>query len=154
MLSLSRKTDYALVALAGLCAADDRVSARHLAQGMRLPLPVLRNILKLLTQRGLLASEQGSQGGYRLARPAAEITVAEVIAAIEGPPRLARCCAEPGADDAVACELVHDCPIVHPIQKVHGLVNGLLERLTLADLVSNSIPGGTLVAVGNGSHTE
>ena len=67
MLSLNRKTDYALVALAGLCAADQRLSARDLAGRLQLPLPVLRNILKVLTQRGVLRSEQGSRGGYRLA---------------------------------------------------------------------------------------
>ena len=137
MLSLSRKTDYALVALAGLCSADDRLSARDLAGRLHLPLPVLRNILKLLTRRGMLRSEQGSQGGYRLARPPAEISVAEVVDAIEGRPKLARCC-DAGVGNGGECDLVNNCPIVRPMRKVHGLMTGMLERLTVADLVANT----------------
>jgi Rrf2 family protein len=143
LLSLNRKTDYALVALAGLCAADQRLSARDLAGRLQLPLPVLRNILKVLTQRGVLRSEQGSRGGYRLARPAAQISVAEIVDVIEGRPRLARCCDQEGAGD---CELVDDCPIVRPMQRVHGLMTGLLERVSVADLVGNTVP--TSVGVG------
>ena len=151
MLSLNRKTDYALVALAGLCAAGGRVSARDLAVRQQLPLPVLRNILKRLTRHGVLSSEQGSQGGYRLARPAAQISVAEVVGAIEGPPKLARCC-DAGDGERAECDLIAECPIVAPMRKVHGLVTDVLERLTVADLVTNTIPATVTVGDGADAH--
>ena len=82
----TRKTDYALVALAGLAHEDAApASARDLAEQFHLPLPVLRNILKLLTMHGLLISTRGPNGGYRLAREPRKITLRQVIEVIEGP---------------------------------------------------------------------
>ncbi|MHC4786796.1 MAG: RrF2 family transcriptional regulator, partial [Planctomycetota bacterium] len=105
----TRKTDYALVALAGLARRDrGSSSARDLADELGLPLPVLRNILKLLTSHGLLVSSRGPSGGYQLATPPQEITLAQVIEVIEGPVQLVRCCATTGGDQP-ECGLVESC---------------------------------------------
>ena len=88
MLLLTRKTDYALLALASLARQTPAgASARGLAERLSLPLPVLRNILKQLTSRGVLKSTRGTRGGYRLARSPEQITLAQLLAATEGPSR-------------------------------------------------------------------
>jgi len=92
VLLLTRKTDYALVALVHLARrAEALVSARELAQRSHLPLPVLMNILNALAHCGLVRSVRGSRGGYRLARRPEDVTLADVIEAIEGPIGLTMC---------------------------------------------------------------
>lgn len=136
LLTLNRKTDYALVALAGLATdLTTPVSARALSHRLRLPLPVLRNILKQLTRYGLLRSSQGTSGGYRLTRRPEEVALTEVIEAIEGPLRLTRCCDVDGAD---TCDLADVCAIRGPVQRTHRLVAAVLEKVTLADLIDES----------------
>ncbi len=100
MLLLTRKTDYALLALASLARQTPTgASARGLAERLKLPLPVLRNILKQLTSRGVLKSTRGTRGGYRLARSPHHITLAQLLEAIEGPMLLARCCSVPEGEE-------------------------------------------------------
>lgn len=141
MLSLTRKTDYALVALAGLASDPPAaVSAHDLAERWRLPLPALRNILKDLARAGLLTSTQGINGGYRLARPAERITLAEVVDAIEGPVRLAVCCATPEGEQAEACRLEDSCRVKGAVRQVHQRLVEYFSRVTLADLLAEQAP--------------
>jgi Rrf2 family protein len=137
----TRKTDYALVALAGLARRNHGdASARDLADELGLPLPVLRNILKLLTHNGLLVSSRGPSGGYRLAKPPPQITLAQVIEVIEGPVQLVRCCATTGADEA-ECGLLDSCLIKGNVRKVHESLMDFLNRVTLAQLVPDATAG-------------
>ncbi|MHC4419863.1 MAG: RrF2 family transcriptional regulator [Planctomycetota bacterium] len=130
----TRKTDYALVALAGLARRDrGSSSARDLADELGLPLPVLRNILKLLTSHGLLVSSRGPSGGYQLATPPQEITLAQVIEVIEGPVQLVRCCVTTG-DDEPECRLLESCLIKGNVRKVQESLVDFLNRVTLAQL--------------------
>lgn len=143
MLSLTRKTDYALVALTGLAAQPERrVSAHALAAELRLPEAALRNILKRLTRGGLLLSTQGPSGGYRLAKPASEISLAEVVRQIEGPVRLTACCgpAPADGDDTPACRLEDSCHIKGAVRRVQDAVRRYFERLTVADLAAERLP--------------
>ena len=127
---LTRKTDYALVALAGLARMHGPGSARDLSGQLHLPLPVLRNILKQLAASGLLISTRGPSGGYRLARPASAISLAEVVEAIEGPVQLARCCpVTPG--DEPRCRLEDSCHIKGRVQGVHEGLMRFLGDITL-----------------------
>src|SRR2546422_10772279 len=83
---VSAKADYALRAVIELAASGDGpVKGERIAQAQEIPLKFLENILGDLRQTGLVRSQRGVEGGYWLARPAAEITVAEVIRAVEGP---------------------------------------------------------------------
>jgi Rrf2 family protein len=142
--SLTRKTDYALVALADMAGdPSGPVSARDLAERLRLPLPVLRNILKHLSQAGLVRSTRGQQGGYRLARRPEEISLAELIEAMEGPMRLALCCGDQHGrnnGEAADCAIETSCSARGPVRKVHGLVRGLLDRITLAEIARDRVP--------------
>jgi Rrf2 family protein len=136
----TRKTDYALVALAGLARRNHGASsARDLADELKLPLPVLRNILKLLTSHGLLVSSRGPSGGYRLARRPREITLAEVISVIEGPVQLVRCCA--AGHEEPECQLVDSCQIKGNVRKVHESLMDFLRRVTLAHLTPDGTVG-------------
>ena len=87
MIKLSRITDYGIVLLAHLAgsADDSSQSAREIARETRLPAPVVSKILKSLARQGLLISHRGAKGGYSLARIPEEISVPEMIGALEGP---------------------------------------------------------------------
>ncbi len=148
MLSMSRKADYALVVLAGLVDHElAGASARDLADKLHLPLPALRNILKRLTQQGFLTSTQGPKGGYRLARRPEEITLGQLVEAIDGPVHLAMCCPVPAGVEQPQCQLEASCRIKESVRQVHsGLVN-YLDQVTLADIASARV-GSALNPVG------
>ena len=88
-------------------------------------------ILKSLARGGLLVSNRGSKGGYSLARPPHEITVPEMIAALEGPIGLTECTIHPGA-----CRQEASCHVREPWQRINQVVRDALTRITLADLTS------------------
>lgn len=152
MLALTRKTDYALIALTHMAADPDGCcSAREIATRYRVPLPLLMNILKLLTRQGLAKSARGPRGGYTLALPPGEISLYDVIGAVEGPVQLVQCIehkAQPIPDDSLkagGCDLIRLCPVHSPIQLVHNKLVEFLSGVTLADVVTTSgctPPGG------------
>lgn len=85
-MKITASVEYALQALTEIAVRDgESVSAQAIADDQSIPLKFLESILRKLTQAGILTSFRGPQGGYRLARPADELTVAEVIRVIEGP---------------------------------------------------------------------
>ena len=140
MLTLTRKTDYALVALAHLAQREAEsqglVSARQIAEAHHLPLPLLMNILKELAAAKLVQSTRGAAGGYTLARPADEISLMEVVQAIEGPLKLTSCC-DPLPIVGQTCAARPNCPIQNAIQRLHRRVAAFFADLTLADLLED-----------------
>ncbi len=137
MLALTRKTDYALIALSYLTAqhADGGmpVSAKRIAETFGLPAPLLMNILKDLANAKVLTSTRGPRGGYRLATDPASLTLLEVVTAMEGPVRLAAC------SDGLpvvgqGCELANTCPIRGTVRSLHNRINRFLGEVTLQDL--------------------
>ena len=136
---LTRKTDYALVALAGLARQDnDAASARDLAEQLHLPLPVLRNILKVLATHGLLLSSRGPSGGYRLARDPHEISLAEIVEVIEGPVQLLTCCPTEPNDPRPRCQLEDSCRIKSNVGRVHERLMAFLHDVTLDQIADES----------------
>lgn len=144
MLRMSRLTDYGIVLLTHLAQGGDGSlhNARELAQRAGLPLPAVSKILKELTREGLLVSQRGTRGGYSLARPADAISVAEVIAALEGPIALTECSAHPGV-----CQQETSCQVRTPWQRINRTIQETLDRIRLSDLVDES--PGTLVVLDN-----
>jgi len=146
VLSLTRKTDYALVALTHMATSGaGRMSARKLSFHLDLPLPVLMNILNQLGHAGLVRSVRGANGGFGLARPPAEISLTDVIEAVEGPVRLTLCCPDLQDGSAVndelrRCELEPNCAIKAPIRRVHRLLRSFLSQVTLDQIVAHDIP--------------
>lgn len=141
MLSLSRKSDYALIALTELArrrAGDDGpVAARELAERFALPQALLMNVLKDLGKARLVESTRGVNGGYRLALDPADVSVVDVVTAIDGPIRFAAC-AEGLPIVGQGCELSEHCPIRRPIVRLHAEIVALFERTTLADLLDDA----------------
>lgn len=141
MLSLTRKTDYALVAMVDLAVeAGQRWSSREIAERCGLPFPVLTNILKQLTHHGLVTAVRGPHGGYELAKPANEITLIDLIEAIEGPSRLTICCQDSSEPDGKSCDIEPSCRIKEPVRKVHNGLRYVLGSVTLAQIACDDVP--------------
>ena len=137
MLALTRKTDYALIALSYLADRhgedSEPVSAKQIAETFGLPLPLLMNILKELAQAKLLTSTRGAQGGYGLAVDPQRLTLLEVVTALEGPVRLSQC-ADGLPVVGQGCQLSGGCPIRGTIRSLHQRINRFLSDVTLQDL--------------------
>src|SRR5437867_2792971 len=98
MLRISKLADYATLIMSQLAVDADKIhSASVLARQVHLSMPVVSKILKILCQAGLILSVRGAEGGYRLARLAQDITLAEVVAAIEGDFAMTECCSAQGS---------------------------------------------------------
>src|SRR5215208_3304189 len=108
MLRLSKKADYALMAMKHLAVRGDRgsSSAREIAEQYDIPIELLAKVLQRLVRGGLLASQQGTRGGYQLARLPSQISVADVIQAIDGPVTVTACSSEEGIG---TCEQFAKC---------------------------------------------
>jgi FeS assembly SUF system regulator len=133
MIRIGRLTDYGIVLMTHVAAnADVDHSAAEIAAAVRLPLPTVSKLLRLLAKEGLLTSHRGAKGGYGLARSAAEISVAGIIGAIEGPVALTLCTTVEHTGD---CELELQCPVRGHWQKINRAVRNALEDVTLADIV-------------------
>lgn len=131
MIRISRLTDYGIVLLTHMATHPDQVhTANEAAAEAHLPLPTVSKLLRLLTREGLLASHRGVNGGYGLARRPAEVTVAEIVAKLEGPIAITACAA-PAASDCAHETL---CPVRGHWNLINLAVRQALESITLADL--------------------
>lgn len=98
MFRITKAADYGVQIAAHLaCAEKAFLNAQEVARALRLPLPMAARILKILAQAGLLQATRGPNGGYALARAAKDISIYEVISALEGPPSLTECLEVKGA---------------------------------------------------------
>ena len=131
MLRLSKKADYALIAMRHLASGDpsSSSSAREIAEGYAIPPELLAKVLQRLVRARLLASVQGTRGGYKLARGAAEMTVADVIQAIDGPVAVTAC-----SPTNHECEQYERCEIRDPLWKIKARIVDALATVTLAEL--------------------
>ncbi len=142
MLAFSRKTDYALVAMAELAIEPGTCrSATSLAEATDAPAPLLKNILKSLAQAGLLRAERGPLGGYLLGRPPEAMSVLDVVEAVEGPVALARCCGEGEKPELHGCVHSPRCRIQHAMRMMHAGMVEVLRRTTVADLAVHAGDG-------------
>ena len=130
MFRMTKLTDYGIVLLTHFAnhPGQPAWNARELAEETRLPLPTVGKLLKQLSHGNLLVSHRGTKGGYSLARPPLETTVAEIIDVLEGSVSLTEC-TEPGA-----CDMERQCPVRPNWQVISRTLRGALEGLTLADM--------------------
>ncbi len=130
MLRISKLTDYATVILACLArSGPDRQTATGIAAGARLPVPTASKLLKQLHRAGLVESTRGLHGGYRLARPASQISAAAILDALEGPLALTEC-----ATGHSQCDLQGSCSVGGSWQRINQAIRQSLEEVTLAEL--------------------
>lgn len=136
MLRLSRLTDYGTVILSYMGQKPEGVfSVAELASALGVTSPTVSKILKTLVKRGLVRSRRGSKGGYLLARPPQEISVAEVIDALENPFGLTECAVGDGR-----CARENDCGIRGNWQQINRIVRRSLEEVTLLDMNASLPP--------------
>ena len=136
MLRVTKLTDYATVVLAALADAPIRVhSAAELAERSRLELPTVSKVLKPLAHAGLVTGFRGATGGYRLARPANQISLIEIVEAIEGPLGMTECSGEHSS-----CELEPHCGVQGQWRQINDIISDTLRGMTLAQMLPKAIP--------------
>ncbi len=133
MFRLNKLSDYAAVLMACLASDGGRASAQSLADRARLELPTVAKLLKQLAGAGLVSATRGISGGYALARAAEDISVADIVIAIEGPMGLTECSVHQGA-----CGRENFCAISSNLRKISLAVEHALRAVTLADLAAPS----------------
>ena len=161
MFRLSKVADYGIIILARF-AQDTRVparekspptspslTAREAAERVELPLPIVSKVLKTLTRAGVLSSHRGVKGGYSLALRPSELSVADMITALDGPLALTQCNLGPHV-----CDLEQNCSVKGPWLVINNVVHSALASVTLADLTNPAFaeqPGPLLGLAGWGA---
>ncbi len=135
MLKLTKKTDYALMAVNFIASQGEGLaSARTISEVYHIPLPLLAKILQKLTKKGIITSYGGPKGGYMLQRPPSQITISDIIRAIEGPIHITRCC-----DGDHACSQLEHCSVQGPLQKIEMKITAMLDNITIEKMYSESL---------------
>jgi Rrf2 family protein len=134
LISLSRRTDYGFLAIQHLCSSPPGAyrSAREIAARYGVPPAVMAKLLQRLARKGLVASHHGVKGGYQIARPPAEITIWEIIEALEDPVRRRAC----PHDSIARCRRAGWCDGRRPVLAVQRKIAEVLGRTTLRDLAA------------------
>jgi len=132
MIKLSKLTDYAVVILGSMAGGEARLhTASGLSEKTGLPEPTVAKVLKLLAKGGLIASTRGVNGGYMLSRTPADINMADVITALEGPVQLTSCVG--GTDDC--CSHSINCTMKGKWNPVNDAMQKALENVSLAQMI-------------------
>ncbi len=132
MIRLSRLADYGVVLMTHFTNSPGRLeSSAEAAMATGIPEPTAGKVLKALARNGLLGSQRGINGGYALARPALEITIADIVAAVDGPIAITECL----ESDESGCSIdTAGCPTRGNWERINQAVRGALEQVTLADM--------------------
>lgn len=129
MFQLSKKADYGLIALKHLALhSEASVSAREIAREYRIPAELLAKILQRLARKGLVLSQQGTHGGYILARDPAKISIVDVVEALDGPIGITPC--ERGS----SCEQLDRCSVKDPLMAVRAKMVRILGDTSIYEL--------------------
>jgi Rrf2 family cysteine metabolism transcriptional repressor len=136
MLRFTKRADYGLMAIHYIAVHDGlgAVSAKRIADEFAIPPELLAKVLQRLAKRRLIVSQNGPKGGYALARHSNEITVGEVVRALEGPISIVSCL------DHGGCPQEPRCNLRRPLQKLQAAISHLLDTMSLAELTADDIP--------------
>src|SRR5579883_713342 len=130
MLKISKLTDYATVIMSFLALKPEMIfSAPHIAKSVHLKAPTVSKLLKILCEAELVKSHRGTGGGYQLAKSTAEITLAEVVSAIEGKLAMTECCSPHNS-----CSLDALCGIKDNWKTINNIILQALGQVTLSDM--------------------
>lgn len=134
MLRLSKKADYALMAMKHLAMRPDAsASAREIAEQYDIPIELMAKILQRLARRSLLTSHQGTRGGYRLARSSSAISIADIIQAIDGPLTVTACSTE-----AENCDQFAKCNVRDPLWRIKDRIVTALSTCSLQEISADA----------------
>jgi len=136
MLRFTKRADYGLMAVHYIASHGEgvAVSAKRIAEEFHIPQERLAKILQRLAKKRLIASHNGPKGGYMLTRAPGEMTVGQVLRALEGPIRIVSCMA--ATDD---CPQYARCNLRRPVQKIQDSISFVLDTMTLSELVAEPI---------------
>ncbi len=130
MLRIGKMTDYALVIMHRMGKSPSALlRMEEIAQATQLGLPTVRKLMRQLVNAGLVKSERGAKGGYQLARLPEMISIAHIVAAVEGPLAITECC-----DDEGGCELSGDCDVESQMPTINELITQILASISLTDM--------------------
>ncbi|HLW80558.1 MAG TPA: SUF system Fe-S cluster assembly regulator [Candidatus Acidoferrales bacterium] len=135
MLKLSKKSDYALIALKHLAVNADKgsFSASDIAESYGISAPLMAKVLQKLARVGIVIARHGSSGGYMLARDARLITAFEAIDAIDGPLSLTSCVTHHGD-----CEQTKTCTVREPLRRVNNSILAMLNKVTISEMAHDA----------------
>lgn len=133
MLKLTKKADYGLMAMRHLADCTAPCSAKEIAEFYGIPQEALAKILQRLVKGGLLRSQQGTNGGYSLARNAESISAFEVIRAIDGPLFITSCVTVRGE-----CDQTSRCTVREPLRKVNDSIEGVLKEIMISEMTESA----------------
>ncbi|MBM4361126.1 MAG: SUF system Fe-S cluster assembly regulator [Deltaproteobacteria bacterium] len=139
MLRITKLSDYAVLVLADLLDPREgaALAARDVAERTGIPGPTVSKVLKLLARGRLVVSERGKNGGYRLARPAEEISVAEIVTAVEGPIAVTECAS---STEHRSCAHAGRCATEANWVRINDAIRQTLRGISLADMVKPNLP--------------
>lgn len=134
MLRVTRLTDYATVVLTVLAARpEDVLSAADLAERAGLETPTVSKVLKPLAQANLVEGFRGAHGGYRLTRPPQQISLIEIVEAMEGPLAMTEC-----SLDEHLCGIAHQCGVRANWRRINDVVASALASVSLAQMLDDA----------------
>ena len=133
MLRLSKKADYALIAMKHLALRQGSSSAREIAEQYAIPAELMAKVLQRLVNRGLLTSQQGTRGGYHLAKAPSTISVADVIQAIDGPLTVTACSAV-----QAGCGQFATCNVRDPLWKIRERIVSALSTCSVSEMAADT----------------
>lgn len=135
MLRVTKLTDYATLVMTVLAAAPDAVlSAAELAERAGIELPTAAKVLKPLAQAGLVEGFRGANGGYRLARDAREVSLADIVEAMEGPLAMTECSIHEGQ-----CGIEDSCNVRGNWQRVNDVIAKALRDISLHQMTHGDV---------------
>jgi len=136
MLRFTKRADYGLMAIHYIAINDGfgAVSAKRIAEEFAIPPELMAKILQRLAKQRLVVSTNGPKGGYALARRPTEITVGQVIRALEGPINIVSC-----LEDS-ECPQMEKCNLRRPVHKIQAAISQVLDTMSLTELTSADAP--------------
>jgi Rrf2 family protein len=136
VLRFTKRIDYGLMAMQYVAAhqGDGTIGVRRIAQEFGIPPEWLAKILQRLAKAGLMASQSGPRGGYRLSLPASKVTIGQVIQALERSVAIVRCM------DHDDCAQMSRCSLRQPARKIQAAITAVLDTMTLAELIGDDVP--------------
>jgi FeS assembly SUF system regulator len=134
---LSKGTDYGIRILAHLARDEQGAThnAREVAGDLQLPVPMVSKVMKSLARAGVLESHRGPGGGFHLAHCPDDLSVADMITALEGPVALTECQISPSL-----CQHEGNCSVQEPWSVINRSVRNTLATITLSDLINPEFP--------------
>ncbi len=137
MLRLSKKVDYGLMAISHIAnrTEDKIVNTKRIAEEYDIPVELLAKILQKMARKGLIMSLNGPKGGYTLAKAPGNITVGEVVKAIDGPIGIVDCF----RGEEIQCRQIANCSVRMPIRRIQASIAQLLDSMTIDELTQMPI---------------